>query len=492
MQIYGEINNIESFVFRAKFERYKRPFPAFSLQFVSKRGILLSFSLYLLPYFVSMSFNALKINLIGIAFAVLSLTACLETDTAFTKVAPGMWRGVLELEPFRVPVRDKDTIILLHDKFKPGELPFNFEVTYKDADNFYVDIINGEERIRIDSIQYGRDKSQARDTMNLWFPEYGNYLHCEIRGGVMKGYWAVPAKDNYRVPFYAHAGRGYRFTDMMDKPLRDLSGKWAALFGVDSDKPYKAVGEFKQQGNKLEGTFRTETGDFRFLDGTVQGRKFFLSCFDGAHAFLFSGSVRGDSLNGEFRSGKHHKELFQAWQDPGFSLGDADTLTKLREGQALKFSFATAEGKQLNYPGPAFEGKVKIFTVMGTWCPNCKDEQSFLAEYLRKNPDIASRVAVVGFSFERHKDAAQANAHLLAYKKKMGITFDLVYAGKADKAEALRVFPVLDKVLAFPTMMVVDKKDKVSWVHTGFDGPATSKYEDFQKEFDQRIRALIQ
>lgn len=416
---------------------------------------------------------------------------CLTADRSFTRVAPGIWRGVLSLEKFHIPVRDKDTVMLLTEQFKPGELPFNFEVKYVDGERFYIEIINGSERIRCDSIQYGRDRSQARDTMNVHFPEYQSYLHAEIRGGVMQGEWVVTTKENYRIPFYAHAGRGYRFTSMSEPPLRDLSGEWAAAFDIASDSPYKAIGEFQQEGNRLTGTFRTETGDYRYLEGTVQGRKFWLSCFDGAHAFLFGGSIRGDSLQGEFRSGKSAGELWAAWRDPNFRLGKADSLTTLKAG-AKDFSFQvkTPDGRDLSFPGPTFEGKVKIFTIMGTWCPNCRDEQNFLTQYLREHPEMVQKLAIVGFSFERHKDPAQANAHLAEYKRKMGIPFEIVHAGKNSKDEAAQFFPSLSRVMAFPTMIILDQNNQVRRIHTGFDGPATSKYGEFKKEFEALMTDL--
>ena len=415
---------------------------------------------------------------------------CITAESTFTRVAPGIWRGVLELDKFQIPVRDKDTIIVLHDQFKENELPFNFEVTYLDDERFYIEIINGAERIRLDSIQYGRDRTRARDTMNIHFPEYQSYIHVEIRGGVMQGEWVVTTKDNYRIPFYAHAGRDYRFTPLAQKPDADLSGEWAVLFGTETDEQEKAIGEFKQTGNRLEGTFRTETGDYRFLEGTVQGRKFWMSTFDGTHAYLFSGSIRGDTLNGEYRSGKHFRTLWAAWRDSDFHLADADSLTTLKAGANISFNLKTPEGRDLSFPSKNFDGKIKIFTVMGTWCPNCRDEQMFLRDYLKENPDAAKDLAIVAFSFERHKDPTQANAHLLEYKKKLGIPFDIVYGGKADKAEAGKLFPALDKVLAFPTMIILDKENRVRQIHTGFDGPATSKYGAFKQEFSALIDSL--
>jgi thiol-disulfide isomerase/thioredoxin len=435
--------------------------------------------------------NLLTVNFLALA-VLLVFNRCINAGSEYSRVAPGMWRGVLELEKFQIPVSKKDTVMILYEQFKPGELPFNFEVKYLDDQRFYLEIINGSERIRLDSIQYGRDRSQARDTMNVWFPEYASYLHVEIRGGVMSGEWIVTTKENYRIPFYAHAGRGYRFTNMTQNPDRDLSGQWATLFGVEktTGEQERAIGEFKQNGNRLEGTFRTETGDYRFLEGTVQGRKFWLSCFDGTHAFLFSGSIKGDSLQGEFRSGHKYKTLWTAWQDPKFQLGAADSLVQWKPDAKIAFDLKTPDGASIQFPSPAFDGKIKIFTIMGTWCPNCRDEQVFLRDFLRDNPDLAQQIKVVSFGFERHKDPAAAHAHLAEYQKKLGIPFDIVYAGKADKTEAAKLFPALDKVLAFPTMIVLDRQNRIRYVHTGFDGPATSRHESFRNDFSGLIRQL--
>jgi thiol-disulfide isomerase/thioredoxin len=432
------------------------------------------------PFLIRNQMYRLLTGSIITAIAILTLNSCVSADKEYSRVAPGMWRGVLELEHFRIPVDKKDTVILLYDQFKPGELPFNFEVKYLDDEKFYLEIMNGTQRIRLDSIQYGRDRTKARDTMNVWFPEYASYLHAEIRGGVMSGEWVVTTKNNYRIPFYAHAGRGYRFTGLSEKPLKDISGQWATLF----------IAEFKQQGNHLEGTFRTETGDYGYLEGTVQGRKFWLSCFDGAHAFLFSGSIKEDSLQGEFRSGHLFRTLWTAWQDPGFLLGDADTLTHVKPGESIQFKVNTPSGQEITFPSPSMNNKIKVFTVMGTWCPNCRDEQIFLRDFLKENPEIASEMEVIAFSFERHEDPAKANQHLQQYRQKMNLPYEVVYAGKANKDAASQFFPALNHVMAFPTMMILDKKNQVRRVHTGFDGPATSKHEAFKSGFKSFIQSL--
>ncbi|MEZ4917598.1 MAG: hypothetical protein R2792_00710 [Saprospiraceae bacterium] len=308
----------------------------------------------------------------------------------------------------------------------------------------------------------------------------------------MQGYWKVLTKENYQIPFHAIAGEDFRFTTLKKTPAREISGQWAAYFGIDKNQEEKAIGEFVQNGNQLSGTFRTETGDYRYLEGTIQGNKFWLSCFDGSHAFLFSGKINGDSLSGEFRSGSHYRTLWTAWQDPNFELGDPDTLSRIRTGAApIQFSLPATTGENLEFPGPYFDNKISIITIMGTWCPNCKDEEKFLTQYLKDHPDQAKHIAVASIGFERNKEPDAAIQHLALYQKRMEIPFAMAYGGEAKKEVAEQVFPALDHVLSFPTMLILDQNQQVRFVHTGFSGPATSKYTEFKSEFEHRIAEML-
>jgi len=424
---------------------------------------------------------------------LLTQIQCLTPTTEYARVAPGLWRGVIELDTYRVQVQDKDSVFILYDQFKEGDLPFNFEVVYLDGERMVFDFINGQERIRCDSIQYGRDRSQARDTFNIFFPEYQAYLHAEVRGGAMRGYWELTTRKDYRLPFKATAGRAYRFTALNKPPAADLSGTWATHFGLEKDAPpSRALGEFKQTGNRMEGTFRTETGDYGFLEGTVQGDRFWMSSFDGSHAYLFSGAIDGDTLLGEFRSGIHLRSLWKAWKDPAFTLRHPDSLTALVPGAPpLSFQCLTPEGDTVRHPDPAYTDKVNIITISGTWCPNCKDELVFLRDFMQAHPDLAANMRVVSLSFERGTDPTTIQRHLQRYRQKLDLPFPVVYAGPADAASASKVFPQLNQVMAFPTMMVLDRNNQVHKIHTGFDGPATSRYEAFRSDFERTIRGLV-
>lgn len=248
--------------------------------------------------------------------------SCLVIENPYTGLPPGPWRGVLELEPRSLASNPRGEPLpqflnLEFEEVTQGELPFNFEVRYTDEQNFFIEIINGQERIRIDSIIIGRDRSTAKDTVLISFPAHNAYIRAIFEEDVMEGEWVVDGQEDNRIPFKAYQGQGYRFTSLRKVPVLDVSGRWQASFEAPGESPYMAIGEFEQEGNYLTGAFYTETGDYRFLEGSVQENKLYLSRFDGAHAFLFEAKIRPDStLIGSFRSGKHYKAIWTAKADP--------------------------------------------------------------------------------------------------------------------------------------------------------------------------------
>ena len=76
------------------------------------------------------------------------------------------------------------------------------------------------------------------------------------------------------------------------------------------------------------------------------------------------------------------------------------------------------------------------------------------------------------------------------YIEKMGITYPVVYGGSSNKAEAGKTLPMLNKVVAYPTMIFLNKRNEVVAIHTGFTGPATSSFEHFKEEFDELVRKI--
>lgn len=434
-----------------------------------------------------------------IAATLISLfSACIVVNNPYTFLPPGPWRAVLKLDykpvsynPSGEPLPEKMDISF--EEVSAGELPFNFEVVYDAEDRFHIEIINGSERIIVDDITIGLDRRTAKDTVIIDFPVYDSYIRAIYEEDILEGDWIVKNRGvEYSIPFLARQGQNHRFTQLKKPPALDVSGKWEATFGIDGpDEEYKAIAEFEQQGNYLTGTFRTETGDYRFLQGTVQANKLYLSCFDGSHAFLFEAKINDDStLLGSFRSGKHYRTLWSAKRNDDFKLSQPDSLTFLKEGyDSFNFEFENPAGKRISLEDEAYKGKVTIVQILGTWCPNCRDETVFLKEYLEENN--SKDLTVIGLAFERYKDKDKANAAIKTYKKQLGLAYEIVHAGSYKKKEAIKALPMLNQIVSYPTMIFIDKFGKVRRIHTGFSGPATSTYEEFKADFDIFISELL-
>ena len=201
---------------------------------------------------------------------LIGISGCLVVDNEYDSIAPGPWRAELELVPRQLAAealnddkRDKDQKISREvEDLSEGILPFVFEVRYKDETKVYIEILNGEERIRVEDVTIGRDRATGKDTLLINFPVYESYIRGVFEQGVMNGeFVATNRGSNYRIPFSARQGKNYRFTTLRKAPKINVSGRWETTFGVDSDAPYQAIGEFSQQGNRLLGTFVTKTGN---------------------------------------------------------------------------------------------------------------------------------------------------------------------------------------------------------------------------------------
>lgn len=422
------------------------------------------------------------------ASACLLVLGCVSPqDTAFTKLPPGVWRGVLLLdnEPVIATLEDEEVSMKVD---RQGELPFTFEVIYTDEQTFYIEVINGDERIRVDDITYGTDRATAKDTIIINFPIYDTYIKAIYEEDVMEGYWYVNYKDRYSIPFKAYFGKNHRFFTTKPEPAADLSGRWAATFEVGTKDQYPAVGELVQDGNQLSGTFLTETGDYRYLDGTVHGNKVYLSTFDGSHAFLFLGKILEDgSLTGVFRSGSQYVTDWVAVRDSTAALADPLTLTSAMTREPIDFSFVNADGDLVSLTDDAYEGKIKIIDIMGTWCPNCKDASDYLKNYMKTAPPD---VAVIALAFERYADPATSLEVIKRYKEAAGIPWEVLLAGSYRKSEASETLPQLSKILSYPTLVVLDKDNIIRYIHTGFNGPATSQYDEFDRTFRSLVSSL--
>jgi thiol-disulfide isomerase/thioredoxin len=365
-------------------------------------------------------------------------------------------------------------------------LPFLFDLS-GDRSGWSVVIHNGEEKIAV------KDVALRGDTMDIRMPLYDSEFKGIVRNdSTISGFWHNYLKGpDYKIPFVARAGKRLRFND--GQPAKaNIGGNWEVHFSGGTPDAYDALGIFQQEGAIATGTFGTETGDYRFLEGLVSNDSLFLSCFDGSHAFLFKAEVRGDSMVGRYWSGIHWQEPWVAVRNENFALRDPDSLTTLREGYEMAdFTFPSIDGRPISPRDSAHAGKVLMVQIMGSWCPNCVDETLLLDEMYARYRDRG--LGVIAIAFEKYDDHDRAIAQLKKFRDRLDVKYDLVYAGRAGKEEAAEKLPFLDHLMSYPTCIFIDRSGRVRRIRTGFYGPGTGNhYANYKRNLEHFLEQMLE
>ena len=396
---------------------------------------------------------------------LLFLTLCLLSckEESFKQLQAGHYRVLLD-------VKDNEQLPIVLEVESPQHLK----------------VRNADEVIEVDEIVY------RNDSVFIKMPYFETYFAAAFNDTGLSG-MLIEESRGRMVPFKAEYGKNNRF-EAVKKPEVNVDGVWETTFspGIEGDA-YIAQGVFKQQGEQVTGTFRTTTGDYRFLEGVVESDTLKLSTFDGAHAFLFKAAVTDSVMQGMFYSGNHFKEPFIAKRNPDYELPDANTLTFLKEGyDTIDFEFPDLKGNMVSLSDERFRGKVVLVQMMGSYCPNCLDESKFYAAYYKTAKDKG--LEIVALAVENAKTEAKAIERIKRMRDKVGINYPILLAqyGTNNKAKAAEKLPMLNHIMSYPTTVYIDRNGKVRKVHTGFNGPATGeKYEAFRKEFNDFVGQLL-
>lgn len=369
-----------------------------------------------------------------------------------------------------------------------GPLPFTVLIE-RGADGLSAAALNDNETLPFDQITV--DARRVVLSIDHYESRFTGTLSQD--GTRLEGSWTKLVDDSRtaRLPFTANHGVASRF-ETNEAAATELAGKWAVQFTQDGAPSGEAIAEFRQDGNILAGTFLTPTGDYRYLEGVVDGHTMKLSCFDGGHAFLFQATQQADgSLQGDFWSSDKWHESWTAQRDDQASLPEATTQNHITNDDGIfRFQFPNLTGEMVSHDADFLQDKVRLITIFGSWCPNCNDEAPVLQKL--KNEYGARGLEVVGLAFEATGDNQRDTRALKRFAKRHKLDYTLLLAGTKDKAEAGKMLPDLDKVLAYPTSLLLDRNGKVVRIHTGFNGPGTgAHHEKLVRDLRTEIEKLL-
>jgi peroxiredoxin len=425
--------------------------------------------------------SVIQFSLADFQTSEIKLTQANEYNVVLKRKSLGTQNNIAKSTPFS-PYGKWRGVFRLRDNL---EVPFIFEISNSSATTKKVYFINAEEKFE------GGKLKITNDSLFILADQFDNELAFKIENNSLTGVLRKQDKSGTPIPVKAERGNPNRFFTPPVKPVADISGTYDIIFKNENGKDEKAVGLFKQEGNKLRATFLRITGDSRYLDGIVSDTNFFLSTFIGSGPGYYKGSINKDgSLAGEVIS-MRGGQYFTGTPNEEAALPDPYKLTYLKDGYTtLDFSFPDIYGRLVSLKDDKYRNKVVILTITGTWCPNCVDEAAFLAPWYKANKKRG--VESIAIHYERKTDTAYARKAITRFREKFGIEYDAVFAGLADKQYVAESLPALNTFLSFPTTIFIDKKGKVAKIHTGYTGPATGKYYDsFVKEFNEEVNDLL-
>ncbi len=372
-----------------------------------------------------------------------------------------------------------------------GAMPFGLKFKLQRG-SWQAWIINGPERIPVPVVTV----ADGKVTIGIDYYDSSITATMSEGGKRLDGKWRKKAKgeDWNELDFHATAGKQPRFPIDLDAvsadPAVSIDGAWRVKF-EKSEQP--ALGMFQAKPDHIAtGTFLTTTGDYRFLAGTFDGRHLNLSCFDGAHAFLFKAEVTPEGkLSGDFWSRDTWHETWTAGRSSSFSLPDPFALTKpTGKVSFADIEFPDADGVKHVLDGEAFKGKARIIEIFGTWCPNCHDATNYLVQLDKRYRDRG--LSIVALAFELTGDFKRDARLVKTYAERHEVTYPILIAGMADKDQVAKAFPFIDKLRSYPTTIFLDATGEIKAIHTGFSGPATGVvYLNQRAKFESIIESLL-
>ena len=391
--------------------------------------------------------------------------------SAQTTIKQGKWLGIIK-------------------RIDGKEIPFNFLSTQINGKQLLT-ILNASERLLVTEIE-AKD-----DSILIKLPFFASSLIVkQTTPTLLSGYYIKNYVTRKQIiPFTAYFTVKNRFPSTK-KPKYDVSGTLDVLFMDSKNDSTKAIGNFTQKNNRLTGSFLTPSGDYRYLEGIINGDSLQLSGFDGGYANLFTAIIKDNFTieKADYYTGASSHEVWTAKRNNQAKLPDEYGHSHLKMGESkLDFKFKDTKGKWVSINDECFKNKVVIVQILGSWCPNCMDETAFLSDYYKKNKQRG--VEIVGLAYERSEDFDISQKALATFQNRFGVDYPFLITGvtASDPQRTEKTLPQIDHLDAFPTTIFLDKKGQVRKIHTGYDGPGTGKFYDaFKKEFEELVTSLLE
>ncbi len=402
-----------------------------------------------------------------IAFTTVFFIGC----SKISEMKQGPWLGVIQIDP----------------SDRSMDLPFNMIYSISGEGFPQMEISNADEKILINEI------TRVGDTLIMKLPVFTSEIKAIFRNDSLVGNYypkGIAVGNPYK--FYAIAGIVDRFPWKTEIAAYDVTGRWKVIENPGTADSTIMVGEFKQIGDKVTGTFLNTGGDYRYLEGKVSGNKFLLSAVDGAHTLILTADLKDQNTleNGRFMGSPKWVSKWIAVRNNNIELPGNEQLVRIKRGYTT-FDFAGTDmnGQKITSKDDRFKGKVLAVLAGGSWCPNCLDEARLFSKLYSKYKDQGFEVVALNFE---DKTFEPSQKKMERFIKQTGANYSFLYVAPRGGAKRDSVLYPIEGQMAFPTGMFIDRKGTIRKVETGFSGPGTGEhYTKFVDETTKLIELLL-
>lgn len=142
------------------------------------------------------------------------------------------------------------------------------------------------------------------------------------------------------------------------------------------------------------------------------------------------------------------------------SASNAPIQSNIKVGDvAPEFNVATTAGP-FDLKNTLAAGKPVLLEVFATWCPHCQHETTVLNHLYKQYGNRIGLVAVSGNPYGIDGSTPESQADVIHFQQEFGVTYPISYDPTMD---------VAGKYLynGYPTLVVIDKAGKVSYLTSG-------------------------
>lgn len=367
-----------------------------------------------------------------------------------------------------------------------AEVPFRFEIARNGlrAEGFFFE---GDRKVGSTSGSF------ENGTLTLDYDFLNTTLEATLEGDGLRGTYRSKNPNARPREFRAH-----RFVPVpaTTGEVPRVEGNWAmyrtANDGSKLDVSWRLY--LRQSGPEVSGAILRTSGDTGTLVGRWKDGRLVMSHFAGDRPLLFEAQPNADGTlsvtldrRSAYRAARTNEARAKGIPEPP----DLSRFTSVKDPtERFRFSGSDLDGKTISDADPAFQGRVVILTIGGTWCPNCHDEVPSLMELYKEFH--AKGLEIVGLFFENDATLSVARPRVLAFIKRYGVEFPILVPGTNDVTEVAGKLPQLVNFAVFPTTIILGRDGRVRSVHVGFASAATGEaHVQLKREKHDLIERLL-